>query len=107
MMAVLFDTTMSADETMDAIEELRNVTGESCFISGMSAVVTDTKNLSNKETPIYVLIAVILSAVVLSLTITIPKSSPNVKLIKHKAINPAIVVMELPTTDENVDVMIS
>ncbi len=68
MMAVLFDTTMSADETMDAIEELRNVTGESCFISGMSAVVTDTKNLSNKETPIYVLIAVILSAVVLSLT---------------------------------------
>ena len=53
---------------MDAIEELRNVTGESCFISGMSAVVTDTKNLSNKETPIYVLIAVILSAVVLSLT---------------------------------------
>lgn len=68
MMAVLFDTTMSADETMDAIEELRKVTGESCFISGMSAVVTDTKNLSNKETPIYVLIAVILSAIVLSLT---------------------------------------
>lgn len=68
MMAVLFDTTMSADETMDAIEELRNITGESCFISGMSAVVTDTKNLSNSETPIYVLIAVILSAIVLSLT---------------------------------------
>lgn len=68
MMAVLFDTTMSADETMDAIEELRRITGESCFISGMSAVVTDTKNLSNKETPIYVLIAVILSAIVLSLT---------------------------------------
>lgn len=68
MMAVLFDTTMSADETMDAIEELRDITGESCFISGMSAVVTDTKNLSNRETPIYVLIAVILSAIVLSLT---------------------------------------
>ena len=68
LMAVLFDTTMSADETMDAIEELRNVTGESCFISGMSAVVTDTKNLSNSETPVYVLIAVILSAIVLSLT---------------------------------------
>lgn len=68
IMAVLFDTTMSSDETMDAIEELRDVTGESCFISGMSAVVTDTKNLSNSETPIYVLIAVILSAVVLSLT---------------------------------------
>lgn len=68
MMAVLFDTTMSADETMDAIEELRKITRESCFISGMSAVVLDTKNLSNKETPIYVLIAVILSAAVLSLT---------------------------------------
>lgn len=68
MMAVLFDTTMSADETMDAIEELRAITGESCFISGMSAVVTDTKNLSNRETPIYVLIAVVLSVVVLSLT---------------------------------------
>lgn len=68
MMAILFDTTMSADETMDAIEELRTVTEQSCFISGMSAVVTDTKNLSNKETPIYVLIAVILSVIVLSLT---------------------------------------
>lgn len=68
MMAILFDTTMSADETMDAIEELRDITGESCFISGMSAVVTDTKNLSNRETPIYVLIAVILSVIVLSLT---------------------------------------
>lgn len=68
MMVVMFDTTMSADETMDAIEELRSITGESCFISGMSAVVTDTKNLSNRETPIYVLIAVILSAIVLSLT---------------------------------------
>lgn len=68
LMAVLFDTTMSSDETMEAIEELRTVTGESCFISGMSAVVTDTKNLSNRETPIYVLIAVILSVIVLSLT---------------------------------------
>lgn len=68
LMAVLFDTTMSADETMDAIEELRSITKEGCFISGMSAVVTDTKNLSNKETPIYVLIAVILSVIVLSLT---------------------------------------
>lgn len=68
LMAVLFDTTMSADETMDAIEELRDITKERCFISGMSAVVTDTKNLSNRETPIYVLIAVILSVIVLSLT---------------------------------------
>ena len=68
LLAVLYDTSMSADETMDAIEQLRDVVKGKCFISGMSAVVTDTKNLSNQETPIYVLIAVILAVVVLSLT---------------------------------------
>ncbi len=68
LLAVLYDTSMSADETMDAIEEIRTVVNGRCFISGMSAVVTDTKNLSNKETPVYVLIAVILAVVVLSLT---------------------------------------
>ena len=68
LLAVLYDTSMSADETMDAIEELRGVVKDQCYISGMSAVVTDIKNLSNKETPIYVLIAVILAVVVLSLT---------------------------------------
>lgn len=68
MMAVFFDTTISSDETMDAIEEIRDVTAGQCFVSGMSAVVTDTKNLSNKETPVYVCLAVALSIVVLSLT---------------------------------------
>lgn len=68
LMVVMFDTSTSADETMDAIEEIRNVTDNQCFVSGMSAVVTDTKNLSNKETPIYVLIAVVLCSIVLSLT---------------------------------------
>lgn len=68
MLAVLYDTSMSADETMNAIEEIRDVVKGRCNISGMSAVVTDTKNLSNKETPIYVLIAVILAVLVLSLT---------------------------------------
>lgn len=68
MLAVLYDTSMSADETMDAIEELREVVKDRCYISGMSAVVTDTKNLSNQETPIYVLIAVVLAVIVLSLT---------------------------------------
>lgn len=67
-MIAMFDTTTSADETMDAIEEIRDVTQNQCFVSGMSAVVTDTKNLSNKETPIYVLIAVILCSIILSLT---------------------------------------
>ena len=68
MMAVLFDTTMSSDETMDAIEEIREVTEHQCFVSGMSAVVTDTKNLSNAETPIYVCLAVALSVVVLAIS---------------------------------------
>ncbi len=68
LMAILYDTSMSADETMDAIEEIRSVVKDQCFISGMSAVVTDTKNLSNQEVPIYVLIAVVLAVVVLSLT---------------------------------------
>ena len=68
LLAVLYDTSMSADETMDAIEELRGVVKDQCYISGMSAVVTDIKNLSNKETPVYVLIAVVLAVIVLSLT---------------------------------------
>ena len=68
MMAIIFDETTSADGTMEAIEVIRRVAGRSCFLSGMSAVVTDTKNLSEKEAPIYVCIAVLLSCLVLSLT---------------------------------------
>lgn len=68
LMAVIFDTTMSADETMDAIAELRALAGKQCFISGMSAVVTDTRDLSDRETPVYVCIAVALSSLVLALT---------------------------------------
>ena len=68
LMVIFFDSSMSSDETMDAIEELRSVADKQGYISGMSAVVTDTKNLSDKEVPIYVLIAVILAVIVLSLT---------------------------------------
>ena len=68
MMAIIFDETTSADGTMEAIEDIRRVAGRSCFLSGMSAVVTYTKNLSEKEAPIYVCIAVLLSCLVLSLT---------------------------------------
>ena len=68
MMAVLFDTTMSADETMAAIAQMREVTHRRCLISGMSAVVTDTKDLAAQETPVYVLIAVGLCALVLGVT---------------------------------------
>lgn len=67
MMAIIFDETTSADATMDAIENIRHIAGKNCFLSGMSAVVTDTKNLSERETPIYVVIAVLLSCLVLSL----------------------------------------
>lgn len=68
MMAVFFDEGTSSDGTMEAIEEIRALAGKQCFLSGMSAIVTDTKNLAEKETPLYVLIAVILAVVVLSFT---------------------------------------
>ncbi len=68
MMAIIFNETTSADGTMEAIAEIRRVADKNCFLSGMSAVVTDTKNLSEKEAPIYVCIAVLLSCLVLSLT---------------------------------------
>ena len=68
LMAVLYDTGMSEDETMDAVKEIRKLADGQCFVSGMSAVITDIKDLSDKEVPIYVLIAVILAIVVLSLT---------------------------------------
>lgn len=68
MMAIIFDQTTSADSTMDAINEIRSICNKQCFLSGMSAIVTDTKALSEKETPIYVCIAVILSCIVLGLT---------------------------------------
>lgn len=67
MFAIFFDDTTSSDKTMDAIKEIRKVTEGRCFISGMSAVITDTKLLSEKETPIYVLIAVVLACIVLAL----------------------------------------
>ena len=68
MMAIFFDEGTSSDGTMDAIAQIRKIAGKQCFLSGMSAVVTDTKNLAEKETPVYVLIAVILAVVVLGLT---------------------------------------
>lgn len=68
MMAVFFDEGTSSDGTMEAIGKIRKLCGKQCFLSGMSAIVTDTKELSERETPIYVLIAVILSSIVLAVT---------------------------------------
>ena len=59
MMAVFFDTTTSADATMDAIREIRSLTGKQCFVTGMSALVTDLKDLCEKEEPVYVGLAVL------------------------------------------------
>ncbi len=61
MLAVFFDTSTSSDDTMDAIREIRAAAGKQCFVSGMSALVTDLKDLCEKEEPIYVAIAVILA----------------------------------------------
>lgn len=68
MMAVFFKGGTSSDETMKAVTEIRKITGKECFLSGMSAIVEDTKELAEKETPLYVLIAVALSALVLAIT---------------------------------------
>lgn len=68
MMAVFFDESTSADGTMDAITDIRKLAGKQCFISGMSAIVTDTRDLAEKETPLYVVVAVILSSLVLGIT---------------------------------------
>lgn len=68
MMAIFFDEGTSSDGTMEAIGEIRKLVGKQCFLSGMSAIVTDTKNLAEKETPLYVLIAVVLAVIVLGLT---------------------------------------
>lgn len=68
LLAVLYDTGMSEDETMDAVKEIRKLADGQCFVSGMSAVITDIKDLTDREVPVYVLIAVILAITVLSLT---------------------------------------
>ena len=68
MMFIIFDSTTSSDETMDAINAIRRLADKQCFLSGMSAIVTDTRNLAESEVTIYVVIAVILSSIVLALT---------------------------------------
>mgnify|MGYP001069092004 FL=1 len=67
MMAVFFDSATSADDTMNAIREIRSIAGKQCFVSGMSALVTDLKDLCEKEEPIYVGIAVVLALLAMML----------------------------------------
>ena len=68
MMVALFDDTTSSDDTMQAIADIRELSTAQCFVSGMSGVVTDIKNLSFQEMPVYVLIAALLCLVILGLT---------------------------------------
>ena len=67
LFAIFFDDTTSSDDTMKAILEVRDVTDNQCYIAGMSAVVTDTKTMAEKETPFYVLVAVVLVCIVLAI----------------------------------------
>lgn len=69
LMFIFMDTTTSADETLEAVEEIRGLAGEQCFLSSMSAIVEDTKLLIEKEMPWYVVIAAVLTAIVLSVTL--------------------------------------
>lgn len=68
MMAVFFDEATSADGSLDAVVQIRKIAGEQCFVSGMSSVVEDIKDLTMKEAPMYVVIAVILTSIILALT---------------------------------------
>lgn len=66
MMLVIYDDTSSADNTMDAVANIRKIAGKQCFLTGTTPVVLDTKNLADQEAPVYVGLAVLLSAIALS-----------------------------------------
>ncbi len=68
LMFVIFETSTSSEETMQAIEDIREIGGSGTFLSGMSTIVTDTRILADKETPVYVAIAVLCSLLILGIT---------------------------------------
>ena len=68
IMAIMYDTSMSSDETMDAVKQIRALADKQCFVSGMSAVVTDIKDICREEMFAYVAIAAVLSCIILALT---------------------------------------
>lgn len=67
LMAVFFDTSTSADESLDAVAQIRKIGGKHCFVSGMTAFVEDLKELAEAEEPVYVGMAVVLACIVLGL----------------------------------------
>lgn len=68
MMAITYDSSTSSDETMGAVADIRKVLDSGCYLQGMSAVITDTKDLAESEEPIYVALAVLLSSIILALS---------------------------------------
>ena len=68
LMLVTFEDTMGSDETMEAIDKMNGMVKDHCFVAGMGAVNTDTKNLTLQQAPIYVLIAAILSMIIMGIT---------------------------------------
>ena len=69
LMVILFDQGMAADGTMKALNTMNAKLSKQCFVSGMASVINDTANLSEKEVPIYVIIAVVLCLIVLMITL--------------------------------------
>lgn len=69
IMLVTFKEQISSDETMQTVQTLRDITDEHCKISGMTATVLDTRELSDSEIVIYVVIAVILCLIILELAL--------------------------------------
>lgn len=67
LMALFFDSSTSADETLNAIKEIRQVSGKQCFVSGMSALVTDLKDVCEREEPVYVGLAVLMATIAMML----------------------------------------
>ena len=68
LLAITYDTSTSSDETMEAVAGIREVLDSGCYLQGMSAVITDTKDLAESEEPVYVALAVILASIILALS---------------------------------------
>lgn len=69
MVIIKYKNSCAAEDTLNAIEEIRSITNKQCFISGMSAILKDTKDLVDNETPFYIILAVIISVIVLLVSI--------------------------------------
>ena len=68
LLAITYDSSTSSDETMDAVAGIREVLDSGCYLQGMSAVITDTKDLAESEEPVYVALAVLLASIILALS---------------------------------------